>query len=76
MAEQQNTVDENSRTWRAVKEWADKRMTSSRASLEAQGLEPVQTEFERGRIAAAKELMNLPKQNMINTTYSADSHVE
>lgn len=52
-------IDENSETWRDVKAWAEKRIGNSRNAVEARGLPPEDTEFERGRISALRELMNL-----------------
>lgn len=54
-------VDPNSETWLAVKAFADKTMESARSSIDQRGLEPVPTEFERGRIDVIRALLGLPK---------------
>lgn len=59
MAEQ---IDEHSATWRAVKAHASRRLEDSRAALEAPGQDLARTEFERGRIAYAKELLELERK--------------
>lgn len=71
----EHRIETDSRTWRAVTAWADKRMTSSRAAIESPGLGPVDTEYERGRLAAVRELLKLAEPKT-NTLYSAGDHVE
>lgn len=65
-------IEPDSATWRAVKAWAEARLSASRAANEARGLDPQKTEFERGRIALAKELLRLPEPSKINPAHSAD----
>jgi hypothetical protein len=58
-------IEPHSRTWRAVKEWAEARLTSSRSTLEAAGLPREETEYERGRISALRELLGLTEPPII-----------
>lgn len=68
-----SVIDEQSATWRAVQAWAEGRLASSRATLEAPGTPLDMTENHRGRIAVLKELLRLPKPSRIPSHYSADA---
>jgi hypothetical protein len=63
-------IDPHSRTWRAVKDWAEARLTSSRSTIEAVGMPPLETEYERGRIAAMRELLALTEPSEVTTAGS------
>jgi hypothetical protein len=52
-------VDPHSQTWLAVLEAARQQMHIARVRLEKPGLSPVDTEFERGRIAALTALVGI-----------------
>lgn len=52
-------IDKQSETWRHVEEWSKREREICRDQLEQPGLEPGDTEFVRGRIAALNELRNL-----------------
>lgn len=65
-------IEEHSPTWRAVKSWAEGVLEISRARIEACGTPQDVTEFERGRIAACKELLALTAPKPV-TTYSASA---
>jgi hypothetical protein len=52
-------IDPYSPTWQAVKAHAENDIRQALATLERQGLEPAITEFERGRIAFARDLLAL-----------------
>lgn len=52
-------IDIHSATWAAVKAHADKEIEKSRNRMERAGLEPVATEFERGRVRAMREILSL-----------------
>lgn len=58
-------IDEHSRTWRAVKQWAEDRLVSSRATIEAAGMPPMDTEYQRGRIAVLRELLGLTEPDTV-----------
>lgn len=68
-------IDPNSQTWRAVKAWAEGRRERSRSALEAQALPASDTEFERGKIAAVRELLALAEPK-VKTAHSTGFHVE
>lgn len=53
-------IDPSSRTWRAIRAWAEKGLKRSRDAIETPGYGTMETEFERGRIAALRELVALP----------------
>lgn len=52
-------IDPHSATWRLVKRRAEKLLQQSRTRLENPGLDPVSTEYERGRIRSALDILAL-----------------
>lgn len=68
-------IETDSKTWRAVKDWADRRIAASRAIIEATGVDQALTEYERGRLAAVKELLALPEPRR-NPAHSASGNDE
>lgn len=50
-------VDVHSADWKAVHAYATKEIERARVRLEAQGLDAISTENERGRIAALRGLL-------------------
>lgn len=52
-------IDTYSETWRAVKAKADKGIEDARRRLEATGHPIDQTEYERGKIKAYREILDL-----------------
>jgi hypothetical protein len=53
------TLDPHSATWEAVSRAAQEILAQARRRLEQPGLAPEATEFERGRIAAARAVLAL-----------------
>lgn len=51
------TIDRTSKTWLALKAWAEDQIRSSRAELESMGTSPDMTAFHRGRITALRGLL-------------------
>lgn len=58
-------IDTNSATWRAINRHAEQRLEQLRAYLETPGIDPVETESYRGRIAELRVLLNLPNPSKI-----------
>lgn len=52
-------IDPNGRDWRQLKPWAERRIETSRATIDARGIDERDADFERGRIAALRELLDL-----------------
>lgn len=52
-------IDEHSHTWAAVKRRAEEIQDEAAAAALARGLEPIPTEFERGRLAAVRAILAL-----------------
>jgi hypothetical protein len=50
-------IDFSSSTWQAVKEHADAAIENARLRLETSGLSAAETEFQRGRIKAMKDIL-------------------
>lgn len=65
-------IETDSSTWRAVKAWAESRLESARATCEAHGHDLAETEFQRGRISALRELLGQPKQNIPTNSATAE----
>ena len=57
-------IDPNSGVWRAVSEWLDERIAQTRAGLERPEMDHETTTYERGRLAALRELKGLPEANL------------
>lgn len=62
-------IDIHSRTWDAVKAKAVKTLSDARSRLEARNIDPVTTEYERGRIQAMKDILSLatPSESIPST---------
>lgn len=58
-------IDQDSLTWLAVKDWAEKRITQHQRVLETAGLPQDQTENSRGAICDLRALLRLPEQAVI-----------
>ena len=52
-----DTIEVDSSTWRAVKAWVERERETTRAQLEAPGLDQATTEFHRGRLANLRALL-------------------
>lgn len=52
-------IDEHSHTWAAVKRRAEEIEEEATAIAQTRGLEPIPTEFERGRLAAVRAILAL-----------------
>ena len=52
-------IDPYSETWAAVATHADDQIARARLALETRGMSAVETEYERGRIAALKAVLSL-----------------
>jgi hypothetical protein len=53
-------IDTHSDTWVAVAAHAELQLAAARRSIEAPDLDPLTTQFQRGRIAALRDLVELP----------------
>lgn len=69
-------IETSSPTWRAVKGWAEERLDASRTAIEPHGVAPERTEYERGRIAALRELLQLPEPRKLSQPPSAADAAE
>lgn len=70
-------VDRYSDTWAAVSAWAADEIDEATGRLCAHGLSVVETEYQRGRIAALRGLLRLiepPPQNIEVQDLSPDYH--
>lgn len=67
-------IDRNSVTWDVIETWAATEIEVATAALTRRGLGPVETEFERGRIAALSSLLRLaePEQKFTAETVVYD----
>lgn len=63
-------INTTSDTWTAVREHCTTEIESARKRLEAKGFQD--TEFERGRIAALRDVMKLVKEDPLVKAYTAD----
>lgn len=54
-------LDPTSPTWAAVKAKADDTIETARQRLSTRGFSQLNSEYERGRIAAMKELLDMAK---------------
>lgn len=52
-------IDPNSETWRAVRDHAQREIEVARERVETPRLDPIETEYLRGRIAVAKDILAL-----------------
>lgn len=52
-------IDIHSLTWRSVEAWAEDEISQTHERLEQTGLTQQATEYERGRIAALRDLLRL-----------------
>lgn len=52
-------IEPHSQTWRRVQEWAEAELDEAVRTLTQRGVGPVETEYERGRIAALSKLLSL-----------------
>lgn len=52
-------IEPHSQTWRHVQEWAEAELDEAVRTLTQRGVGPVETEYERGRIAALSKLLSL-----------------
>ncbi len=52
-------IDQHSTTWQSVVKHAEATIESARKRLEMQSLGPTETEYERGRIKALRDLLAL-----------------
>lgn len=55
-------IDKFSPDWLAVKKRCEAEMNLARDIIEAPGIGPVETEFQRGRLNAFKEVLDFPNQ--------------
>jgi len=53
------SIDKGSSTWDAIQEYAKKQIDASHQMLEMRDLDQVETQFERGRIRALRDLLAL-----------------
>ncbi len=53
-------IDQNSRTWRVISDWAEEQLKNYRSSLEVPGSDMALTESDRGSILVLKDLLSLP----------------
>lgn len=58
-------VETHSETWRAVKAKAEKGLDEARRTLEAHGHPIEQTEYQRGRIKAYREILDLAAERPV-----------
>lgn len=67
-------IDRNSVTWGAIEKWVAAEIEVATTALTRRGLGPVETEFERGRIAALSSLLRLaaPEQKFTAETVIYD----
>ncbi|WP_022727231.1 hypothetical protein [Fodinicurvata sediminis] len=59
-------IDTASATWDGVKEWGEAQLERSRSTLEAPGTSPIDTEYQRGRVAALRDLLALPRRSELD----------
>lgn len=52
-------IDFNSLTWRAIEAWANEKIDEARTVIEARATDQITTEFERGRLNLAQEILEL-----------------
>lgn len=55
-----NSIDVNSDTWREIESRLKDRVETQRTMLESHLLDPHQTEYVRGKIAAYREILKFP----------------
>lgn len=55
-------MNQYSDDWLEVEEWANRELELSREIIEIPGTGNEETEFQRGRISALRELLELPKE--------------
>lgn len=54
-------IDTQSDTWIAVKAFAEDQLAKAAKRCTIKGLDPIDTEFERGKVKALSDLLDLPK---------------
>lgn len=62
-------IDEHSQTWAEVRAATQRIIEEAAGALEATGLSLVDTEFQRGRIQAARQVLRLarPREPVLST---------
>jgi len=58
-------IDRNSDTWRSIRAYIDDRIELRRTNLETPGVDPVDTECQRGAIEELKELRALGEPRVV-----------
>ena len=53
-------LDIHSETWAAVVAWCETEIAAAQRELERPGLDATATEFQRGRLSAARAILKLP----------------
>lgn len=56
-------IDETSPTWRSISKWAEEEISNTQLDLETPKLDPEETEFLRGKIAALRNLIDLTAES-------------
>lgn len=56
-------IDKTSPTWRSISKWAEEEIANTQLDLETPQLDPNETEFLRGKIAALRNLIDLTAEN-------------
>ncbi len=67
-------VDEHTRTWKNVKIHCGKQVTKALETLAEPGLGEVPTEFERGRVAAYRDVLSLPEEEVETIIQEPDAY--
>ncbi|MEM7709192.1 MAG: hypothetical protein AAF264_00225 [Pseudomonadota bacterium] len=65
------TIEPHSATWRAIAREANQRIASAQKALEARNLPAAETEFERGRIKALRDILGLVKPQPVTPEQDA-----
>lgn len=62
-------IDANSRVWQNVADHINKEIEVTRTALETRGLDVAATEFERGRIKALRDILDLAAPSNANPEF-------
>jgi hypothetical protein len=61
-------IDKESFEWRRIRQWIDENKDAATDQLIRPGLNPIQTEFQRGRVAALNDLLEAVTGDKIPVT--------